>query len=97
MAGNGGTDAQLMNFHNWKTPAMAQEYIANSKSNQIQRVKLLTGIDLKKSPATSTVTSASTEVEIEKNEMGGQDGNKGKSNLIPFLQGKNLLSYIFLT
>ena len=77
MAGNGGTDAQLMNFHNWKTPAMAQEYIANSKSNQLQRVKLLTGIDLKKPPAASTVTSASTEVE---NEIDGQDGITGNKH-----------------
>ena len=57
---------------------MAQEYIANSKQNQIQRVKLLTGLDLTKSPSvTSTVTASKSNDVAEKGDVEKVDGQDG--------------------
>ena len=60
-ADNGASALELQLKHNWKNPAMALEYIANSSTHREKTASYIQGIDVNetKSPIipSSTVTS----------------------------------------
>ena len=59
MADNGASTVQLKTKFNWRSEAMANEYVENSTRHQVQAAKLITGVDVVAATTTDVVLSQS--------------------------------------
>ena len=59
MADNGASTVQLKTKFNWRSEAMANEYVENSTRHQLQAAKLITGVDV--AATTADVVLSQTE------------------------------------
>ena len=60
MADNGASTVQLKTKFNWRSEAMANEYVENSTRHQVQAAKLITGIAVTATTANVVLSQSET-------------------------------------